>query len=139
MVKPVSAPICPYCEGGAILVTGDRIYPNRPDLAGKRYWFCPGDDAYVGCHGKTERPLGTLADAALRKHRQEVHAVFDPIWKAKMTRDGNTQFSAIGRAYKWLAEAMQIKPSDCHTSLFNHDQCALAIRICAPYARRLDR
>lgn len=139
MVKPVSAPICPYCGGDSVLVTGDVVYPNRPDLAGKRFWLCAGDQAWVGVHGKTERPLGTLADAALRKHRQEVHAVFDVIWQAKMVRDGNTEWSARGRGYKWLAEAMQIPPSECHSALFSHDQCALAIAICAPIARRLKR
>lgn len=139
MVKPVSPPICPYCGGDAKLVTGDVVYPDWADLAGKRFWYCAGDAAWCGCHGKTERPLGNLADKSLRDARQAAHAEFDPIWQAAMKRDNLEKFRARGRGYKWLAEQMQIPVRQCHIARMDMEQCARVVAICAPFARRLRR
>ena len=39
---------CPYCGKDAALVTGDKIYPHRPDLYDRNFWLCTACDAYVG-------------------------------------------------------------------------------------------
>lgn len=64
---------CPYCILKAELVRGYKIYPRIPGLHNKWYYSCPNCDAYVGCHPKTKRPLGTPANAELRTLRSEVH------------------------------------------------------------------
>ena len=139
MVKPVSPPICPYCGGDAKLVTGDVVYPGRFDLSAKRFWYCAGDDAWVGCHGKTERPLGTMADKELRNARQAAHAQFDPLWQEKQRRENMPKFRARGRGYRWLAEQMQMPVRECHIAMMSAEQCARVMTICEPIARRLKR
>ena len=70
---------CPYCGKQAKWVSNELIY-------GKRYgtsymiWLCKPCDAYVGCHCNTKSPLGTLANAELRKWRTKAHKVIDPLW-----------------------------------------------------------
>lgn len=46
-------------------------------------WFCRKDDAYVGCHNNTARPLGVMAHKELRGWRVKTHAHIDPLWKSK--------------------------------------------------------
>jgi hypothetical protein len=117
---------CPYCEQPCQLVTGDKIYPGRDDLSGKKFWRCYPCRAYVGCHPGTERPLGTPARANLRAARNRAHASFDPLWKSLKKKN------ARKRAYKWLAEQMGIENvgRDCHIGLFDQAQCAQVVEIC---------
>jgi hypothetical protein len=123
--------ICPYCQMNAKLVTGAEVYPHRPDLADKRFWSCKRCDAYVGCHPAQDRggdasvPLGTLANAELRRKRSEAHAVFDLMWKsagAPMTRQ---------EAYAWLAEQMDIEAHACYIGSFNVRQCNQVMAVMA--------
>lgn len=74
--------ICPYCDCPAEWVDNAVIYGKR---YGKSWmtWYCRPCDARVGCHQNTMRPLGTMADAALRKTRMETHAAIDGIWRGK--------------------------------------------------------
>lgn len=77
-------------EVNARLTTGTEIYPHRPDLASLPFWRCDTCRNYVGCHHKTSdrtRPLGNIPTAEIRKARQHIHAILDPIWKSgKMRR-----------------------------------------------------
>jgi hypothetical protein len=106
---------CPYCEQQAQLTTGDYIYPHRKDLASKQFWVCWPCDAYVGCHGSSNRPLGRLANEELRKARTAAHAAFDPLWRSR-------RFSRT-RAYVWLASQLGIKTSECHIAMFDVEKC----------------
>ena len=139
MVKPVSPPICPYCGGDAVLVAGSVIYGDRrdQDLAEKKFWYCAGDQAWVGCHAKTEKPLGRLADSELRAAKQAAHAVFDPLWQARQRVSGLEKFRARGRGYKWLAEQMGIPTKLCHIGMFDIEQCRRVVEICTPFTRKL--
>ncbi len=76
---------CCACERDvrAALVTGEVVYPHRPDLAGKNFWRCPTCGAYVGCHPGSTRPLGNLPTPELRRARGHIHAVLDPLWKGR--------------------------------------------------------
>lgn len=115
-------PICPYCGNWSEKVTGLDIYPHRPDLAEKSFYRCFPCNAYVGCHPNTDKPLGRLSDAPLRKMKSRVHQEFDELWKSGcMTRK---------EAYKWLADRMGLEKDDCHVGMFDEDQCARAVEIC---------
>ena len=59
--------LCRYCTQPATLVPGAAIYPHREDLAAKRFWHRKARSAWVGCHPGTTKPLGILANAALRR------------------------------------------------------------------------
>ena len=73
---------CPYCQKEAKWIPNEQVYGLR---FGKSYmcWYCFEDDAYVGCHENSKRPLGTMANKELRKWRMEAHKVIDPLWKSK--------------------------------------------------------
>jgi hypothetical protein len=125
-----TAPICSYCRSPATLVTGAQLYPRRPELAERRFWECADCQAWVGCHTpqgdddpECPRPLGTLADASLRRWRNSALALFDPIWQSgQMTRS---------QAYEWLAREMGLPKQRCHIGGFNEAQCKRVAEICA--------
>lgn len=74
----------------ARLTDGAEVYPHRKDLAGLPFWKCDTCGNFVGCHHKTKnrtQPLGVIATSEIKKARQHIHAVLDPIWKSgKMKR-----------------------------------------------------
>lgn len=119
--KPLT-PRCPYCEQFSELVTGDVIYPHRPDLFHKKFYLCRADDAYVGTHPGTEVPLGGLANAALRKAKTQAHAAFDPLWK-----DGSRTRK---EAYAMLAKALGIEKKYCHIGMFDITLCKRTVDLC---------
>lgn len=128
-------PVCPYCGQFSAKVGGDAIYPHRPDLHHKTFYQCAPCDAYVGTHPGTEKPLGRLADAELRRWKSRTHAAFDPIWQERYARKSahDTRYKkgmARGGRYKRLAELMGIPKEDCHIGMFDVAACQQAIEIC---------
>lgn len=115
--------ICPYCNRHSKIVNGDVIYPHRKDLTFKKFHLCAQCEAYVGCHDKTGKPLGRLADAELRGYKVRAHYAFDPLWKSGvMTRT---------QAYSWLTDAL--KPylnGPAHIGEFDVEMCKRVIAIC---------
>jgi zinc-finger-containing domain len=117
---------CDYCHRPAALVTGEAIYPHRPDLASKKFWHCEPCGAWVGCHPPHRKrkqagtePLGRLANAELRRAKQAAHAAFDPLWKSReMTRT---------EAYAWLAGAIGVSVSNMHIGVLDVDGCNAVI------------
>lgn len=107
--------LCSYCQKDAQLLTGREVYPHRRDLYAKLFWVCSPCKAMVGCHPGTEKPLGRLADAALRAAKQKAHAAFDPLWKEGTMKRGD--------AYAWLADAMGLARGRAHIGEFDLDQC----------------
>lgn len=134
---------CPYCGQPASLVSGRQVYPRRSQLRDRKYWSCEPCGAHVGCHTKGSPvfrkgtvivsdgtyPLGTLANAALRAIRQQVHEAFDPLWSNDASLDDKGK-NARTRAYSWLASVMNLPTADCHIGMFDEEQCRLAIRRC---------
>jgi len=110
------------CGKKALLVTGKEIYPHLPNLHHKKFWLCRGCDAYVGCHGDTNKPMGVLADKEHRDLKMRAHNAFDPLW---VSMDMNRT-----EAYEWLAEKMGLSKRKCHIGMFNQDQCREVIYIC---------
>lgn len=127
--------LCSYCDGRAKLVTGADLYPGSKsrELAGKLFWECAPCRAWVGCHppakadgrggqGNGDVPLGRLANAELRRAKQQAHAAFDPIWRdGAMSRQG---------AYAWLAGKLGIPNKQCHIGAFDVDRCQATVRAC---------
>lgn len=113
--------ICPYCNKPTELVNGEVIYPHRSDLKQKLFWYCAKDDAFVGCHPGTEKPLGYPATAFLRSQRSSIHALLDPLW-----RSGAESRSAV---YAKLAKRLGIDEKLCHVAMFDSDRCEAARQI----------
>ena len=116
---------CPYCNKEALLVNGDIIYPHRPDLSEKKFWYCRPCGAYVGTHANSKRhiPLGRLANEELRKYKSLAHAAFDPLWKAKMAKDGMSKTKARRAGYEWLSGELGLEVKKCHIGSANVDIC----------------
>ncbi|MDR3439846.1 zinc-finger-containing protein [Telmatospirillum sp.] len=129
------APTCPYCGNHAVLVGGDVVYPHRPDLTSKKIWICHICAAWVGCHPGTETPLGRLANPELRRAKQAAHAAFDPLWRAKIHRDGCSKKRARSAAYRWLSQQLGTSPEETHIGMFDVDLCKRVVEVCRPYLR----
>ena len=121
--RPDETVVCDYCNQPAEIVTGQLVYPHRPDLNDKYFHFCNDCDAWVGCHSDG-RPLGRLANQELRRAKQRAHAAFDPKWKTKQMKRSH--------AYSWLAESLGIDGKDCHIGMFDVDMCERVIELCKP-------
>ena len=128
---------CDYCGCQSELVTGAEVYPHRTDLAHKLFYLCRPCKAWVGCHPGTSDPLGRLADAELRMWKSRAHAAFDPIWRAKQTRQNLNKRKARSSGYLWLAKQMEIEPDLCHIGMFSVEQCRRVVEICEPYSSRI--
>lgn len=127
--KEKPGPACPYCSGGTVLLTGRDIH--------QRLWICVPCDAYVGCHPGTTKPLGTPANAELRRARMLLHNQrLDPIWKRAETCGEYTpeDYKAVGkirsvarsRTYAFLGWKLGLDRSECHTALFDLETCRRA-------------
>lgn len=116
--NPLPAPTtCPYCNGEVKIAGHDEIYGRA---YGEWPWayLCTECRAYVGMHPFTNIPLGTLANAALRKARKECKQPFEMLWQgAGWTRD---------QTYEGLAAHMGIEQEACHFGWFDVEHCHLA-------------
>ena len=127
--------LCHYCRNPAELVSGEAIYPHRPDLFSKMFWRCLPCGAYVGCHkpnagqGDGSRPLGRLANAELRAAKSAAHAAFDPIWQEGIKKRGS--------AYAWLSDLLKIDPKDCHIGEFDVDMCRRVVSVVSAHKHEL--
>ena len=121
--------ICPYCGMNAELVDSSEVYTRSYGLI----WLCRPCDAYVGTHrNSTDHvPLGRLANAELRRWRVNAHSAFDPLWLAKMRRDGCSKGQARKAGYQWLAEQLGVPMSECHIGMFDVDMCKRVVQICS--------
>jgi hypothetical protein len=108
---------CPYCGRRAELTDSSEIY----GMSYGSIYICRPCDAYVGCHGNSNKPLGRLANTQLRKYKQAAHSAFDPIWK-----DG---YMDRGEAYYWLSRRMKLPENKTHIGMFDVPQCKQVIEI----------
>lgn len=117
---------CQYCTTEAVLIDSRKIHGYN---YGKIY-YCNTCGAYVGCHKKTKKPLGTLANEELRKYRMSLHRLFDKKWNDYMIKSGCSKKRARSFAYMWLSQRMEINKKECHIGMFDVDRCKLAIKVC---------
>ena len=84
---------CCGCKKDVVarLTDGKEIYPHRPDLYALPFWKCDACKNFVGCHHKTSeptKPLGNIPTPELKKARQHIHRILDPLWKNKIIPRG---------------------------------------------------
>lgn len=99
--------ICRYCGGAVHLVPAAKVYgpaaAKRLGLEREKFYQCQNCNARVGCHKGSTRPLGNLANEALRMKRMETHQIFDSFWKERgMSR---TQGYKLGKK-EWKGGSM---------------------------------
>lgn len=113
---------CPYCGAHAKLVDSSSVIYHR---SYGRAYICsnyPECDAFIGTHKGTDKPLGRLANAKLRKLKKEAHSTFDLLWKSgRMTRT---------EAYQWLSKQLKIPFKITHIGYFDEAQCQKVIEVC---------
>ncbi len=82
----------------------------------------PACDAYVSAHRVNHLPMGTLADKALRRKRQETHIALDRLWKSGlMTRK---------EAYRWLQTQLGLPEAEAHIARFSEFRCQQVTQLC---------
>lgn len=123
--NPLPVPtICPHCQSAVERVNNQVIY-GRQFGAWPFAYKCTSAacDSYVGIHPKTDIPLGTLANKAMRAARKAAKSAFMPMWEDRgMDKDS---------AYAWLADKMGIaEVGHCHIGWFNIEQCNRVVQIC---------
>ena len=126
----MTKPTCPYCGKLAELVDSSVVYRRSHG----NIWICYPCDAWVGVHRDDglNRPLGRLANAALREWKQRAHAAFDTLWQRKMTKDKCSKSHARKTGYLWLADQLGINFRECHIGLFDEAQCRKVVEACSP-------
>lgn len=127
---------CGECAKPAGLVTGEVVYPHRPDLHAKTFWRCCACGAYVGCHDGTLKPKGSPCGPETRAARIAAHAAFDPLWRRKMANEGIGQNHARASAYKWLAAQLGTEPAKTHIGMFDAATALRVVEVCAPFSQR---
>lgn len=132
-MKPLKT--CRYCDQPARLANaGDDAYPYRADYG--PMWVCTPCGAYVGCHKGTTNALGALANAELREWKMKAHAAFDPLWQAKLKRDGCSKSKARKAGYLWLSSQLGIPPEKTHIGYMSVEECKRVVEICEAIRRR---
>lgn len=126
---------CGECGKPCGLVDGRTVYPHRPDLANKKLWRCAACGAYVGCHDGTVAPLGSPCGPDTRRARREAHAVFDPLWRRKIAKEGIAKRQARKAAYRWLSEQLGTEFEKTHIGMFDAAMARRVVDLCAPFAR----
>jgi hypothetical protein len=125
VLNPLPVPtICPNCGGAVERVSNSVIYRKEYGTWPFAY-RCVVDacDSYVGIHPKTDIPLGTLANKAVRAARKQAKSHLSPMWEV----DGMDK----NAVYAWLAREMGITDvNHCHIGWFDEKQCARVVEIC---------
>jgi len=141
-VEPQSAmaPACTHCGQIAVLVTGETIYPHRPDLWERYFWQCTSCEAWVGTHKGTQRSLGFPANKELRRARTMLHErMVDPLWENApysgeypdaQTTDARAlkkiRKAALEHVYHFMAHKLGIPRDVTHIGMFTLEQCSAA-------------
>lgn len=110
-------------------------YPYRRNYG--PVWICVTCDAWVGCHEGTTNALGGLANAELREWKQKAHAAFDPLWEAKIRRDGCSKSKARKAGYLWLSEQLGIPPEKTHIGYMSVEECQKVVQVCEAIRRKV--
>lgn len=125
----MSSSRCPYCDRPTNKLNGRELYGSDA-YADKMFIVCRRCNAWVGCHPNGQ-PMGTLANASLRKARVRAHEQFDQIWRRQITERPTLNLKlARHEAYRWLAKQMGLVVDQCHIAYFTEEQCDEVVLIC---------
>ncbi len=116
---------CPYCGSQAFLRPASVLGKTGQNEINEKYYVCaryPFCDSYVKAHRHNQMPMGTLANAELRKKRQKAHkALQQLIDRGLMSRS---------EAYHWLQLQMGLPQEDAHIAKFSDQRCEQVIQLC---------
>ena len=121
-VKHKKQLLCPYCGGQALLREGSFLFE---DVYVKHLYVCvryPECDSYVTAHDNSKKPMGSLANGALRKKRILAHQEFDRLWK------GTAPIFTRKQAYNWLSDKLGGHIQAMHIGSMGDGMCELVIR-----------
>lgn len=118
---------CQYCGGNPLRMTGAEMFPDRPEIAVKRYLACRDCDAWVGCRPGTWTPVGELADATLRSARRRAHDAFESVWRAALRETRASDDQARRAAYAWIATHVR---GGAHVAGLGLRECGDMIGLC---------
>lgn len=107
--------VCPYCKGNTEFVDSAEVYGRSFGMI----YLCRACRAYCGVHKGTDKALGRVADAELRKLKKEAHLYFDMIWK-----DGHMKRA---ETYAALGEYLGIQKEYCHIGMFSPKTCRAVV------------
>lgn len=117
----------------ARLTDGKEIYPHRPDLYFLPFWKCDTCRNFVGCHHKTKdrtKPLGNIPTPELKKARQHIHRILDPLWKNKII--------PRGKIYAHISHSLGLK--EYHTGEITSIETARKVyRIVLDMKQKIDK
>ena len=118
---------CNLCGGNVIFTSNSVIYHGREYGSGKCY-LCKSCGAYTGTHKPhPTEALGLLANKEMRKMKMKCHDIFDECWKNEPT--SKKRHFARKRAYKDLAEKLNISEKECHFGWFDMEMLNKAYEI----------
>ena len=75
------------------IVSGEVIYPHRPDLYQKKFYRCPVCGNYTGVY---DGEYPTLPNEYIRRKRHDAHRRLDAIWRNRKLK---------ARYYKYMSDA----------------------------------
>ena len=125
---------CPYCGSRALLRPASVVYGEKAADPFAPYYVCarfPACDAYVAAHKRTRLPMGSLANAELRRKRIQAHAALDRLWEGGLM--------SKRRAYLWLQAKLGLPEREAHIGKFSLFRCEEVIRLCNDYFPALDK
>jgi hypothetical protein len=99
-------------EVEARLTNGAEIYPHRADLQRIHFWKCDTCKNAVGTHWKTKqptKPLGVIPTPQIKKARQHIHALIDPIWHKQRIIQRSTLYAKISKALGYTFHTGEIR------------------------------
>lgn len=114
--------ICPDCREATEVVTAAEAGATRREGLVRR---CPKCGAYVHCHPGTDRGMGRVADAELRRLRRKAHEAFDRLWRGPQ-KVKKSRYNA----YSWLALRLKMNKDRVHFALFDKETCRRVIALC---------
>lgn len=126
---------CPYCSADAEFVDSAEVYRKSYGMM----FLCRPCNAYVGCQGSSDKPIGRLANKQLRYWKVKAQEAFGNIWQARLKVESVSTKKAVAGAYDWLAEQLNIKRSDCNIGMFDVETCIKVVQICTPDAATEDQ
>ncbi len=115
---------CCECKSDveARLSNGKEIYPHRSDLALLPFWICDVCGNFVGCHHKTSKPttpLGCIPTPELKKARNHIHTLLDPIWQQGLINRSKL-YKMIGERVGWRYHTAKIRSIDEARNCYRH-------------------
>ena len=119
---------CPYCDPRALLRSASVVYGERATDPGAPYYVCahyPACDSYVAAHRATRLPMGTLANAELRRKRIQAHTAFGRLEKSGLMNKR--------QAYLWLQAKLGLPEQETHIGKFSTFRCEQVIQLCESF------